>query len=47
MEHAAIGVEGIPARHQVNSYTEQDRPLVEEALHSYFKGDEEESDKNE
>lgn len=32
---------------QVNSYTEQDRPLVEEALHSYFKGDEEESDKNE
>lgn len=27
---------------QVNSYTEQDRSLVEEALHAYFKTDEEE-----
>ena len=28
----------------VNSYTEQDRPLVEEALHAYFRPGEEESD---
>jgi hypothetical protein len=30
---------------QVNSYTEQDRSLVEEALHAYFKPDEEEEGK--
>ena len=29
---------------QVNSYTEQDRPLVEEALHAYFKPEEEEEE---
>jgi hypothetical protein len=28
----------------VNSYTEQDRPLVEEALHAYFKGGETDDD---
>jgi hypothetical protein len=32
---------------QVNSYTEQDRPLVEEALHAYFKPEEEEEDERE
>jgi hypothetical protein len=30
---------------QVNSYTEQDRSLLEEALHAYFKPDEDEKDK--